>query len=256
LRLNPDQHVDGAVTSWQVRHVPETGSTNADLVKLAKAGEPEGAVLVADHQTAGRGRHGRSWRAPPGTGLAVSLLLRPAAVPVHQWPWLPLLAGIAVVEALRVCPGISTTLKWPNDVLVGPAKLAGILVERVDGASGTAAVVGIGLNVSAAPDGATSLLAAGIAEVSTATLLATLLDVFGARYGDWRDAGGDPNPWLAAAYRGVCDTLGRDVEATLPGREPIVGRAVDIDATGRLVIRTDSGAVAVGAGEVTHLRLS
>jgi BirA family transcriptional regulator, biotin operon repressor / biotin---[acetyl-CoA-carboxylase] ligase len=248
--------VEGAVISWQVRRVPETGSTNADLVRLAKAGEPEGAVLVADHQTAGRGRHGRAWRAPPGTGLAASLLLRPAAVPGHQWPWLPLLAGVATVEALQVHPGLNTSLKWPNDVLVGPAKLAGILVERVDGAPGPAAVVGIGLNVSAAPAGATSLLAAGCADVSTATLLATLLDIFGARYGGWRDAGGDPNPWLAAAYRGVCDTLGRDVEATLPGREPIVGRAVDIDATGRLVVRTGSGAVAVGAGEVTHLRLS
>ena len=177
--------------SWQVQRVPETGSTNADLVKLAKAGEPEGAVLVADHQTAGRGRHGRTWHAPPGAGLAVSFLLRPTAVPGHWWPWLPLLAGVAIVEALQVYPGINTALKWPNDVLVGPAKLAGILVERVDGTSGTAAVVGIGLNVSAAPAGATSLLAAGFADVSKTTLLATLLDVFGARYGGWRDAGGD-----------------------------------------------------------------
>ena len=242
--------------SWQVQRVPETGSTNADLVKLAKAGEPEGAVLVADHQTAGRGRHGRTWHGPPGAGLAVSFLLRPTAVPGHRWPWLPLLAGVAIVEALQVYPGINTALKWPNDVLVGPAKLAGILVERVDGTSGTAAVVGIGLNVSAAPAGATSLLAAGFADVSKTTLLATLLDVFGARYGGWRDAGGDPGPWLAAAYRDRCDTLGRDVRAELPGQPPIVGRAVDIDASGRLVVRTGSGDVAVGAGEVTHLRMS
>ena len=98
--------------------------------------------------------------------------------------------------------------------------------------------------------------AAGFADVSKTTLLATLLDVFGARYGDWRDAGGDPGPWLAAAYRDVCDTLGRDVRAELPGQQPIVGRAVDIDASGRLVVRTGSGDVAVGAGEVTHLRMS
>ena len=238
---------------WQVRRVDETGSTNADLAALARAGAGEGTVLVADHQTTGRGRLGRSWVAPPGTGLAASLLMRPTAVLPHRWPWLPLLAGVAVVEALRVRPGADAALKWPNDVLLGAAKLAGILVERVDGPAGAAAVVGVGLNVSAAPEGAVSLHAAGF-DVSRDEVLTVLLDVFAARYGEWRDAAGDPEPWLAPAYRARCDTLGRDVLAELPGRPPVVGWAVDVDGDGRLVVRTESGDIAVGAGAVTHLR--
>src|SRR5215207_4886252 len=161
-----------ALVSWQVRRVAETGSTNADVVTLATAGAAEGTVLVADYQSAGRGRLGRSWQAPPGTGLAVSLLLRPTAVPAHRWPWLPLLTGVAVVEALRTYPGIDVVLKWPNDVLLKGGKLAGILVERVDGPAGAAAVVGVGLNVSAAPVGAASLFAAGFPDVSRDGVLA------------------------------------------------------------------------------------
>jgi BirA family transcriptional regulator, biotin operon repressor / biotin---[acetyl-CoA-carboxylase] ligase len=243
------------VVGWRVRYVVETGSTNADMIPLAESGEPEGAVLVADHQSAGRGRLGRAWRAPPGTGLAVSLLLRPT-VPAHRWPWLPLLAGVAVVEALRVQPGTEAILKWPNDVLLGSRKLAGILVERVDGRSGPAAVVGVGLNVSAAPDGAASLVTAGFPDVSRDDVLAALLEVFGARYDQWTEAGGDPRPWLALIYRSLCDTLGREVQADVPGRRPVVGQAIDIDDDGRLVLRTDVAEVAVGAGDVTHVRNS
>jgi BirA family transcriptional regulator, biotin operon repressor / biotin---[acetyl-CoA-carboxylase] ligase len=240
------------VISWRVRRVAETGSTNADVVALARSGEAEGAVLVADHQSAGRGRFGRSWQSPPGTGLAISLLLRPA-VPAHRWPWLSLLTGVAVVEALRADPGAHAVLKWPNDVLLGSAKLAGILVERVDGPSGAAAVVGVGLNVSAAPDGATSLFAAGFLEVSRDGVLASLLDVFAVRYEQWCDDGGDPEPWLAPAYGARCDTLGRAVRADVPGRAPVVGQAVDIDLDGCLIVRTDAGDVAVCAGDVEHL---
>jgi BirA family biotin operon repressor/biotin-[acetyl-CoA-carboxylase] ligase len=241
------------VISWRVRRVAETGSTNADVVALARSGEPEGAVLVADHQTAGRGRFGRSWQAPPETGLAVSLLLRPA-VPAYRWPWLSLLTGVVVVEALRANPGADADLKWPNDVLLGSAKLAGILVERVDGPSGAAAaIVGVGLNVSAAPGGATSLFAAGFPEVSRDGLLASLLDAFAVRYKQWCDDGGDPEPWLAPAYGARCDTLGRAVRADVPGRAPVVGQAVDLDLDGRLIVRTDAGDLAVGAGDVEHL---
>jgi BirA family transcriptional regulator, biotin operon repressor / biotin---[acetyl-CoA-carboxylase] ligase len=243
------------VVSWRVQRVAETASTNADVGRMAAADEPEGAVLVADHQTAGRGRLGRQWETPPGAGIAVSMLLRPLA-PAHRWPWLPLLVGVAVVEALQGYPGAETALKWPNDVLLGSAKLAGILVERVDGPAGAAAVVGVGVNVSDAPEGAVSLLAAGFLEVSLDDLLVALLDVFGARYDQWSGEGGDPCPWLAPAYRASCNTLGRKVRAELPGRVPVVGLAVDVDDDGRLIVRTASGNVAVGAGEVTHLRLA
>src|SRR4051812_26879335 len=153
--------------------VAETGSTNADLAGRARAGEAEGAVLVADHQTAGRGRRDRTWTAPPRSGLAVSVLLRPSehGVPPERWSWLTLMAGVAVTDALiRVC-GLPATLKWPNDVLVPvpgvdePAKVAGLLAEVVRSDAGTpaptwpgpetdadlagfAVVVGLGINVS------------------------------------------------------------------------------------------------------------
>jgi BirA family transcriptional regulator, biotin operon repressor / biotin---[acetyl-CoA-carboxylase] ligase len=242
------------VINWRVRQVAETGSTNADLVALAQDGEPEGAVLVADHQTSGRGRHGRSWQAPPGTGLAVSLLLRPTTVPTHRWTWLPLFTGVAVVEGLRVYPAAEAVLKWPNDVLLGSRKLAGILVERVDSVAGPAAVVGVGLNVSAAPDGAVSLVAAGFPDVSRDDVLAALLEVVGARYDQWNYADADPEPWLRPAYRALCGTLGRQVRADLPGRGPVVGQAIEVDSDGRLVVRTDVADVAIGAGDVEYVR--
>ena len=239
---------------WRIERVAQTGSTNADVAAKAREGAAEGLVVAADHQTAGRGRLGRSWDTPRGGGLAVSALLRPAGVPAQRWPWLPLLAGVVVVEALRICPGVETVLKWPNDVLHGGAKLAGILVERVESAAGPAAVVGIGLNLTVAPHGATSLAAAGGSEVEPETVLTTLIGRLSSRYDEWRGQGGDPAPWLAAAYRAVCDTVGRDVQAVLPGGATVEGRAVDVDATGRLVLRTPSGDTPVGAGDVVHLR--
>ncbi|MGH8774172.1 MAG: biotin--[acetyl-CoA-carboxylase] ligase [Jiangellaceae bacterium] len=241
------------MVAWRVTRVAEAGSTNADVASAARAGAAEGMVLVADHQTAGRGRLGRSWQAPAGTGLAASVLLRPLSVPAHRWPWLPLLVGVCVVEALASYPGVAAALKWPNDVVLGGAKLAGILVERVETPTGAAAVAGVGLNVSAAPLGATSLVAAGHPEATRDGVLDALLASLAERYDAWRAAGGDPAPWLAPAYRDVCDTLGRDVRAELPGRPPVEGRAVDIDDAGRLVIRTPSGRRSVGAGEVAHL---
>ncbi|MBD0292266.1 MAG: biotin--[acetyl-CoA-carboxylase] ligase [Jiangellaceae bacterium] len=239
---------------WRVRRVAETGSTNADMAALARSGADEGAVLVADYQTAGRGRLGRAWHAPPGTGLAVSLLLRPADVPAHRWPWLPLLAGDAVVEALESYPGTAATLKWPNDVLLDGRKLAGILVERVDGAVAPAAVVGIGLNVSAAPDEATSLATAGFAEVDRDRLLEVVLDRLARCYEQWRDGRGDPHLWLAAAYRDRCETIGQHVRAELPGGRAVSGRATHVDDDGRLVLQTASGVVVLGAGDVSHVR--
>jgi BirA family transcriptional regulator, biotin operon repressor / biotin---[acetyl-CoA-carboxylase] ligase len=242
------------VIEWRVTRVAETGSTNADVAAAARDGALEGLVLVAAHQTAGRGRLGRSWEAPPGTGLALSMLLRPGSVPPQRWPWLPLLVGVVVVEALGSYIGADVAVKWPNDVLLDGSKVAGILVERVDTAAGPAAVVGIGLNISAAPPGATSLVAAGHAEASRDGVLDAVLTGFGDRYEAWQRGAGDPAPWLAHAYRAVCDTLGREVRAELPGRDPVEGRAIDVDEAGRLVVGTPSGTVAVGAGEIIHLR--
>src|SRR5579875_1879015 len=129
-----------------------TGSTNADLLAAAAAGAPEGRVLAAEEQTAGRGRLGRSWASVPGGSLTFSVLLRPAEVAGSGRGWLPLLTGGAVATAVRAVAGVEGTLKWPNDVLVGDGKLAGILAEQTPDAS--AVVVGIGLNVATPPGAA------------------------------------------------------------------------------------------------------
>ena len=144
----------GQPGSWwrDLTVVGSTGSTNADLAAAARtgeAGQPGGAaVLVAEHQLTGRGRLNRSWQAPFRSALTVSVLVHPQA-PMARWPWLPLLSGVAVAEAVRRAAGVDATLKWPNDVLVEDRKLAGVLVERVETPVGPAAVLGIGLNVSA-----------------------------------------------------------------------------------------------------------
>ena len=208
--------------------VASTGSTNADVRTLAAAGEPEGYVLVADHQAAGRGRLGRAWTAPPRAGLAVSVLLRPAVDPA-RWSWLPLLAGLGVVDALRRVCGVDAGLKWPNDVLVpeaergarpgdGPLrKVCGVLAEAVPGPDGVpvAAVVGFGLNVDQARGElpvptATSLRLAGSATLDRDTVARACLRAVAVRYRRWVDAAGDPRAGdVGAAYREACLTLGR-----------------------------------------------
>jgi BirA family biotin operon repressor/biotin-[acetyl-CoA-carboxylase] ligase len=230
-------------TAVEVRE--QTGSTNADLVVAARAGAPEGLVLVAEHQRAGRGRGGRSWESPPRAGLTFSALLRPG-VPPARWGWLPLLAGVALVEAV----GVEAALKWPNDLLVAGRKCAGILVE----AAGTAAVVGIGVNVSQTaaelPEGATSLALAGAA-TERESLLRALLGAIEHWYAVWRVAGGDPDRCgLRDAYRRHCATLGSAVRVILPGGAELTGEAADVDPDGRLLV----GSRLVAAGDVVHVR--
>jgi len=256
-------------TPWtDVRAVATTGSTSADVADLARDGVPEGLVLLAAHQSAGRGRLGRSWTAPPGTSLACSALLRPEAVPVNRWSWLTLLAGVAVVEALDDVAGVAAVLKWPNDVLVADRKLAGILTERIETPSGHAVVLGVGLNVTARradlPEGGTSLSAETGTTTPTdgtatgaplAPVAVALLRRLGAAYRDWTGTAGDPAAGLAEAYRRRCSTLGRQVRAELPGGTQVEGTAVDLDVAGRLLVRGADGAeVTVGAGDVVHLR--
>src|SRR6478735_7289277 len=145
-----------------VRAVASTGSTNADLAAEARAGAPSGTVLIADHQSTGRGRFTRRWEASPGASVAVSVLLRAGDVPVARWPWLPLVTGVAVADGLRAAAGIEAAVKWPNDVLIDDRKVCGILAERVD----DAAVIGMGINTTLTEDElpvatATSLALAG-----------------------------------------------------------------------------------------------
>ena len=208
---------------WRdIRVVSETGSTNADLLAEARAGAAEGLVLVAETQTAGRGRLGRSWSGPPRAALAFSVLLRPVAVAPAARAWLPLLTGIAVAAALRAEAGVTATLKWPNDVLVDGRKIAGILAE----AHGDAIVAGVGLNVTLTRaelpvPTATSLLLEDAACLDRERLLAAMLTELASRYTAWA-AGPDPAA-LRAEYLRWCVTVGREVRVELPGR-PAAGR--------------------------------
>lgn len=231
--------------------VERTTSTNADLAAAARAGEAEGAVLVAELQTAGRGRRERRWSAPPRASLALSVLLRPG-VPVARRSWLPLLAGVAVASAVRRVTGIDAELKWPNDVLAEGRKLSGILAEQV----GDAIVLGIGVNVSTkehelpVPE-ATSVLLAGGANTDRDPLLRALLRELADLYRVWCHHAGDAEACgLAAGYRRLSATLGRAVRVELPDHTALAGHAADIDAAGRLVV----GEQAISAGDIEHLR--
>jgi BirA family transcriptional regulator, biotin operon repressor / biotin---[acetyl-CoA-carboxylase] ligase len=225
------QGADGA-PPWHVRHVDETGSTNADLLAAARAGAPDRAVLVAAYQTAGRGRLDRRWEAPSGANLLVSLLFREMPDDPGR---LMRRTGVAVVDACRVVAGVDAVLKWPNDVLLADRKLAGILAERgVDGC----VVVGVGLNVAWAPDGGTCLGG----RVSPGEVLDALLDAY--------DGIVDVEP----AYRERLATLGRRVHVELPVGS-IDGTAVDVGADGRLVVvDTDGFTHRLDVGDVVHLR--
>ncbi|WP_438292048.1 biotin--[acetyl-CoA-carboxylase] ligase [Streptomyces sp. HUAS TT7] len=251
---------DALWTSLDV--VTATGSTNSDLA--AKADElGEGAVLVAEEQTAGRGRLDRRWSAPARSGLFFSVLLKPgASVPVERWGWLPLLTGVAVSTGLARAAGVDTALKWPNDLLVTvdseERKAGGILAERA-GADGV--VVGIGLNVTLRADelpvpGAGSLALAGAVSTDRDTLLRAVLRSLEQWYGTWRAASGDPEAsGLQEAYAAACATLGRTVRAELPGGQSVEGEAVAVDGDGRLVLATSEGVQRpVAAGDIVHLR--
>lgn len=231
----------------------EVGSTNTDLLEAAAAGAAEGTVLAAEVQTAGRGRMGRRWMSPPRGGLIFSVLLRPVAVPPRDWGWMPLLAGVAAVSALRRVTAVDAVLKWPNDVLAGQRKLAGILAEN----AGDAVVIGMGLNVSAVPPGpagsaATCIEAEGAGRISRDDLLVAILGEIEGRYRRW--TAGAEGSGLRQEYLSCCDTLGRTVRVTLPGGRVLTGTAEDVDRYGRLVLHAGSTVTAVSAGDVVHLR--
>ena len=241
--------------------VDRTGSTNADLLTAAASGAPDRSVLVAEHQDAGRGRLARSWVSPPGSGLTLSVLLRPEGVPAARVGWLTLLVGLAAYDAIRSLTDVPCGLKWPNDLLLGAGqrKVAGILAEVADGQR-PAVVVGIGMNVAAAPPdqpGATSLAAEG-ADVSHTAVLVALLTRLAEREAAWRAARGDPDVTrLRADYRAACLSLGAPVRVELPGGTIHTGIAEDVDTDGRLLLLDPAGRRrAVAAGDVVHLRLA
>jgi len=243
---------------WRrVEVVQAIGSTNAELAARAAADEPEGLVLVAEHQVAGRGRLDRSWTSPPRAGLTVSVLLRPD-VPAARRAWLSLLTGVALAEAVAEVAGVRASLKWPNDLLARDgAKLAGILAET----SGPAVVVGVGLNVSTRPDElpdtGTSLALASGAPVDRAAMLLGLLRAVERRYLRWTEVLGDPvSSGLAQDYLAWCGTIGAGVTVTMPDGSTLDGVAEAVDWDGRLLVRTGAGLVELASGDVRHVRRS
>ena len=241
---------------WQqIRVVEVTGSTNADLLAEAVAGAAGGRVLVAEAQTAGRGRLGRHWVSPPRGSLAFSVLLPAHDLPPARRAWIPLLAGVAAASALRSAAAVDAWLKWPNDVLVGEAKLAGILAEQ----HRDAVVVGVGINVTLGrPDlpvpSATSLLLENAAVLDRTELLGVVLRELERWYRAEAAAGDADESGLRSEYLGRCATIGRQVRVELPGGHALTGIAADVDGGGRLVVRTASGLIPVSAGDVVHVR--
>lgn len=237
--------------------VDETASTNAIVAERAQAGAPDGLVVVADHQTAGRGRLDRTWETPPGSALTFSMLLRPSA-PTRSWPWLPLLTGYAVDKALKA-EGFQAGVKWPNDVLIGERKVAGILVERLETPDGPAAVVGVGLNAGMSADElpvptATSLRVESGIEPDRTTLLLSVLSAIREAYDAWEVGGDMGGMRLHESYAAACVTVGQQVRVELPDGRVLEGRALEIDPTGQLVVDTPGGLERVGAGDVVHVR--
>jgi BirA family transcriptional regulator, biotin operon repressor / biotin---[acetyl-CoA-carboxylase] ligase len=243
---------------WDVVLLPESPSTNAEVARRARAGAGEGLVVVADHQTAGRGRLDRTWVTPARAALTFSVVLAPD-VAAARWPWLPLLTGVAVVEGVRRSLGTACSLKWPNDVLADGLKVAGILVERVETDHGPVAVVGVGLNVSQTPaelpvETATALAVAAGTEPDRAALLGHLLAALGDGYDAWRSAEGDPSA-LRSTYLQVCSTVGSQVRVQLPGGGTLEGTATGVDPEGRLeVVDAVGRRTVLGAGDVVHVR--
>jgi BirA family biotin operon repressor/biotin-[acetyl-CoA-carboxylase] ligase len=242
--------------------VASVPTTMARAAELAAAGEPEGATVVAEEQTEGRGRLGRVWVAPPGSSLLISVVLRPPVA--REAVWLTVAAaGAALAGAVdEVAPAAGRAgLKWPNDLELGGRKAAGLLAEaHLEGDRLAAVLLGMGVNVAQGAGDfppevagrATSVSLAAGAPVGRAGLLAAWARRFLDGYAEL--CAGRPGPVLAA-YRERLVTIGRQVRADRVGADPVEGTAVDLTPTGALVVQTKSGArVEVTAGDVHHVR--
>ena len=264
----------------------EAGSTNDELRDAATGPEaaawPHGSVIVTDNQTRGRGRLGRTWLAPTGKTLAISLLLRPELAggrpfPPDAYGWIPLIAGAAMTEAVRrdvdlaasdvVDPddddrtgGLDVELKWPNDVLISGYKVCGILSELLPDSG--AVVVGAGLNLTLDEHDlptltSTSLLLATGRQPDADAVLADYLGGFLTLMRAFTESGADAAAsGVADRVTAVCGTLGSEVRVELPGDRELLGFAERLDRDGRLVVRDRENGEpqSVAAGDVTHLR--
>ncbi len=234
-----------------MRRFAEIDSTNRYLLDQARAGAPEGTVVVADHQTAGRGRLGRTWTAPAGSSLLMSVLLRPALPPARLHLVTAAMA-LAAADACAAVAGVRPALKWPNDLVfgdpvTGERKLGGVLAE----AQLPSVVVGLGMNLTRPPPDsryrAVALSQLAGRSVEASVLLDRLLAGLAALAEDWEAA--------SSRYRHSCATVGRRVLVTLGlDGESFTGTALSVEGDGRLCVDTDGGVRAVSAADVVHLR--
>ena len=248
--------------------VASSSSTNTELSARAdREGMADLTVMLTRYQSAGRGRLGRSWTAPPGAAVAASVLLRPrlpdgSALAPDRLGWLPVIAGLAMVAAIRqALPGRAVGFKWPNDVLVDGRKICGILGELLPNASGV--VIGSGINTRMTAEElpvptATSLAVEGAAvdDALEDAVLAAYLVGLRDRVGRYLACGADADAsGIRDEARQVCLTVGRAVRIELPGDAVLEATAVDLDTEGRLVVAGQDGVTrSVAAGDVTHVR--
>jgi BirA family biotin operon repressor/biotin-[acetyl-CoA-carboxylase] ligase len=242
---------------WDEVHVlAHTGSTNADVAAAARAGRGEGLVVVAEEQATGRGRLGRAWVSPPRAGLTFSMLFRPDVAPARL-PLLTLLVASATAQAIVERTDVEVRVKWPNDLVVGDRKLAGLLAE----VAGGAVVVGVGLNVSTRREelprsDATSVQlerGPGAEPVDRMPLLLAVLRTVGNAYRGWLETDGSAEAVLVP-YRALSATLGRRVRAEMAPGVELVGTAVDVGPAGQLLVEDGQGRHEVSAADVIHLR--
>ena len=255
MRIDPGRLAGTRFTDVAV--LEELGSTNTELMERARAGGAEGLVVVADHQTAGRGRLGRTWSAAPGTALLVSVLLRPP-LPIGEVPVVLMAAGLAACDAVEAAAGFRPKLKWPNDMVAGHRKLAGLLTES-SGGDDPAIVLGLGVNVSTGaypPElagEATSCQEVAGRPVDRAEVLMSLLTALESRYTTVLSPGGRSS--TLDAYRADSATLGRRVRVELTTGPPLEGQASRLADNGELVVTDDDGAEhLINVGDVKHLR--
>lgn len=239
-------------------HLPETGSTNKDLLEKAKLEHLEDFFVIAtDHQLSGRGRLDRSWQASPGSSVMASILLRPSFQDPNAIGWISLLTAVAITQSLEEL-GVKALVKWPNDVLISDKKVSGILAEASSDLSHI--VVGFGINVLQRQDElpvetATSLFAETGTELSRDRILASVISNLKQLYQALATSSGDAeSSGLRQLTLNLSATVGNKVRVVFPDQSEVTGEAVDIDPVGRLVVRDKDKTLTVSAGDVLHLR--
>lgn len=243
----------------QIHYYRQIGSTNDEAFRLAQAGAPHGTALIAEAQTAGKGRMQRIWHSPGGANLYTSVILRPDFEPARA-PQIAIAAGVAVARTIDpFCPG-RVELKWPNDVLLGGKKLCGILAQmKLSGGAVDFVVLGIGINIHLKRDAfppdlrdiATSLCLETQKEISRDALSIRLYENLTTWYTTLRDSGFEP---VRSAWLGYAPMIGRDVSVRFEN-EVMTGRAVGIDEEGSLIlVAADGKSIKVSAGDATILK--